>query len=91
MNVQHDEQRSRFFIPLNTGEAELVYALVGDDAIEMQHTEVPPSDRDQGVADRLVRAALAWAREHELRIIPTCPYVRAWFRRHPQERLASGT
>jgi predicted GNAT family acetyltransferase len=88
MIPQHDIERSRFVIRLNGGEAELVYARVGDDAIDLQHTEVPPSDRNQGVAGALVRAALAYAREHGLRVIPSCPYVRAWFRRHPEERLA---
>jgi predicted GNAT family acetyltransferase len=91
MNVQHDIQGSRFVIPLNGGEAELVYALVGDDAIDLQHTEVPPSDRNQGVASSLVQAAVAYARGHDLRVIPTCPYVRAWFRKHPEERLTSGS
>ena len=89
MDVLHDIQHSRFVIPLSGGEAELVYEIVGDDAIDLQHTEVPPSERNQGVADALVRAALAYAREHELRVVPTCPYVQAWVRRHPDER-ASG-
>jgi uncharacterized protein len=91
MNVQHDLQHSRFIIPLDRGEAELVYALVGDDAIDLQHTGVPASDRNRGVADALVRKAMAYAREHELRVIPTCSYVRAWLRRHPEERLISGS
>ena len=90
MNVLHDIQHSRFVIPLSAGEAELVYAMVGNDAIDLQHTEVPPSDRNQGIADALVWEALAYAGKHELRVIPTCPYVQAWFRRHPEERLASG-
>jgi predicted GNAT family acetyltransferase len=90
MNVQHDIQHSRFVMAVDHGEAELVYALIDDDAMDMQHTEVPPPDRNQGVADALVREALAYAREHKLRIIPSCPYVRAWLRRHPGERLAPG-
>jgi predicted GNAT family acetyltransferase len=38
------------------------------------------------VADALVRAALAYARERDLNVIATCPYVQAWLRRHPEER-----
>jgi predicted GNAT family acetyltransferase len=90
VNVQHDVERSRFVIPVSAGEAELVYAMAGDDALDLMHTEVPPSDRNHGVADALVRAALAYAREHRLRVIPTCPYVKVWLRRHPEESLASG-
>jgi predicted GNAT family acetyltransferase len=89
MNVEHDMQRSRFVIPLNDGEAELVYKFVGEDAIDLQHTAVPPVERNKGVADLLVRAAVAYAREHELRVIATCPYVQAWVRRHPEEPLTS--
>ena len=88
MKVQHDVQHSRFVIPLSSGEAELVYALVGDDAIDLQHTEVPPADRNRGIAGTMVQAAVAYAREQRLRVIPSCPYVRAWFRRHSEERLA---
>jgi predicted GNAT family acetyltransferase len=86
MNVLHDVQRSRFVIPLGGGEAQLVYAMIGDDAIDLQHTEVPASDRNRGVADAMVRAAFAYAREHKLRVVPTCPYVKVWLRRHPEER-----
>lgn len=90
MKVRHDVQRSRFVVQLDGAEAELVYARRGDRAIDLQHTEVPPSERNQGIADALVRAAVAYAREQELRVIPTCPYVLAWFRRHPKERAALG-
>ena len=91
MNVQHDIQGSRFVIPLNGGEAELVYALVGDDAIDLQHTQVPRSDRNQGIASSLVQAAVTYAREHSLLVIATCPYVQAWLRKHPEERLTSSS
>jgi uncharacterized protein len=89
MTVQQDTERSRFVVALPDGEAQLVYALSGDTAIDLQHTEVPPSDQGHGVADELVRAALSYAREHELRVIATCPYVQVWLRRHPEERAFS--
>ena len=82
MKVQHDVQNSRFVVPLTDAEAELVYSL-RDGTIDLQHTEVPPADRNQGIADSLVRAALAYARERELRVIPSCPYVKAWLKRNP--------
>jgi hypothetical protein len=60
--------------------------MVGDDVLNLQHTEVPPSAKGQGVGDALVRHALAYARERGLRVMATCPYVQAWLRRHPNER-----
>lgn len=86
MTVRHDLEGSRFVVPLRDGDAQLVYAPFGDDILDLQHTEVPPSGQGEGVADALVRAALAYAREHKLQVMATCPYVQAWLRRHPEER-----
>jgi hypothetical protein len=86
MTVQHDIEGSRFVVSLPDGEAQLVYAPFGDDLLDLQHTEVPPSGHDQHVGDALVRAALAYARARDLNVIATCPYVQAWLRRHPEER-----
>ena len=86
MTVQHDIEGSRFVVSLPDGEAQLVYAPFGDDLLDLQHTEVPPSGHHQGVGDALVRAALAYARERDLNVIATCPYVQSWLRRHPEER-----
>jgi predicted GNAT family acetyltransferase len=86
MIVQHDPDRSRFFVPLPDGDAQLVYAMFGDDVLNLQHTEVPASAKGQGVSDALVRHALAYARERGLRVMATCPYVQTWLRRHPDER-----
>ena len=52
--------------------------------IEMLHTEVPPAFEGHGVGNELARAALEYARAKKLRVIPTCPFVRSYIRRHPQ-------
>ena len=91
MTVRHDPEQFRFVVPLSYGDAQLFYAPFGDDMLDLQHTEVPPSGQGQGVGDALVRAALAYARERGLRVIATCPYVQVWLRRHPGERPATST
>lgn len=88
MDVRHDPERSRFFIPLADGDAEIFYAPFAEDVLDLQHTEVPPSGRGSGLGDALVRAALAYARDRHMRVMATCPFVRAWLRRHPDERPA---
>lgn len=84
--VQHDSLGSRFFVSLPDGDAALFYAPFSDDILELQHTEVPPSGQGRGVGDALVRAALTYARDQNLRVIATCPYVQTWLRRRPEER-----
>ncbi len=91
MTVQHDSEGSRFYVSLPDGEAELVYAPFTEGILDLQHTEVPASGQGKGVGDALVRAALAYARARNLRVIATCPYVQAWLRRHPEERLGQSS
>jgi uncharacterized protein len=56
----------------------------GADTLVLHHTEVPPQLQGRGVAGDLVQGALAWAREHGLHVRPTCSYVAAYMRRHPE-------
>ncbi len=84
--IRHDPDRSRFFVQLEDGDAELIYAQFSDDVLDLQHTEVPPSGQGRGVGDALVRAALDYAREQGMRVMATCPYVRAWLCKHPEMR-----
>jgi hypothetical protein len=48
------------------------------------HTYVPPELRGQGIAQQLVEALVADAREQGFKIVPQCSYVEAQFRRHPE-------
>lgn len=48
------------------------------------HTFVPPEARGMGLAQQLVEALVADAREQGFRIAPHCSYVAAQFRRHPE-------
>ena len=53
-------------------------------AVALVHTEVAPSAEGSGVGSQLVRAALDDIRARGLRVVPICPFVRAWIRRHPE-------
>jgi hypothetical protein len=61
--------------------AEMTYAHSGAGVITIDHTFVDPSLRGHGVARTLLDAAVSWARQHGLRIVPECSYVRAVFAR----------
>lgn len=48
------------------------------------HTETFSQFAGQGLASRLVSEALAEVRAAGKRIVPLCPYVAAWLRKHPE-------
>lgn len=52
------------------------------DILVIPHVESPPALRGKGTADRLMRQVAEHARANGLRVIPTCSYAAAWFRRH---------
>ncbi|TQL69753.1 hypothetical protein FB381_3667 [Nocardioides albertanoniae] len=62
-----------------------VYRLPDDAHVDFVHTEVSEAYNGQGLASKLVAFALADVREKDKRIIPHCPYVAGWLKRHGEE------
>jgi hypothetical protein len=86
--VHHEtgETRGRFVIDLGDGsEAELTYSKAGTSRWIADHTGVPKAHEGQGIGSRLVRALIAAARAEGVKIVPLCPYVKAWAGKHPDE------
>jgi predicted GNAT family acetyltransferase len=48
------------------------------------HTEVEDRFEGRGLGGRLARFALDKAREEGLAVLPFCPFVNAWMKRHPE-------
>ena len=52
--------------------------------IVLVHTEVDEAVEGTGVGSQLVRFALEDIRARGLRLVPVCPFVAAYLRRHPE-------
>lgn len=89
--IVHNPAAQRFEAGQGADLAECSYLLRGD-VLVLHHTEVPPALQGLGLAGLLVQAALAWARDNGLRVQPTCSYVAAYMKRHPetQDLLVAG-
>lgn len=75
----------RYVVRLPEGrEAEMTWQDSEAGVIVADHTFVPPEHRGKGIAEALVARAVADARQAGIRIHPTCSYVVAQFRRHPE-------
>jgi predicted GNAT family acetyltransferase len=84
--VSDNRERSQFEIDLGNGEfAYAKYELLPG-AIRFYHTVVPESHGGQGLGTALIKAGLAAARERGLKVIPTCPFFRAYLKKHPEEQ-----
>ena len=52
--------------------------------IVFRHTEIDDAFEGQGLGSRLARAVLDEAREHGEQVVPLCPFIAAYKRRHPE-------
>ncbi len=62
---------------------EMTYSQAGTDKIIIDHTEVNPEFKGKGVGKDLVYAAVDYAREQHLKIMPLCPFAKATFDKNP--------
>lgn len=63
--------------------ASLEYTLTGR-VLGLLHTDVPDTLRGTGIASSLAKVALDWAREHNLKVDVTCPFVAGYLKTHPE-------
>jgi predicted GNAT family acetyltransferase len=84
MEVRDNPEESRFEL-VDGGEVvgEILYRRYPD-RIVLVHTEVSPAREGQGLASQLVAGALDDIRATGLRVVPVCPFVRAYLRRHQE-------
>lgn len=80
--VTDNEVEHRFELAENGFVAFASYRRDGN-AYRIPHVEAPPELRGKGTAGRLMEGIVARSRERGFKIVPTCPYAVAWFRRHP--------
>jgi len=81
--VIHNEAAGRFEIRDGGATAFLEYRQRPGE-IFLIHTEVPEELNGHGFGGLLAHTALEYARSHNLRAIPNCPFVAAYIKRHPE-------
>lgn len=81
--VINDKQGSRFVMNVDGNE---VYVLYAEDknAIDLYSTYTPPQLRGKGLASVVVKSALEYAKEKNLKVIAGCWYVRKFIDENQQ-------
>jgi len=83
--VHHNVAEHRFEVVVD-GFLSVAEYEVRSDTVVFTHTFVPSELRGRGIAEKLVRAALGWAREENRRVVPACSYVAVFIERHAEFR-----
>jgi predicted GNAT family acetyltransferase len=81
IEVSDNQAENRFEAHVGGKTAFLVYRRMPGRLV-LVHTEVPTEFEGHGIGSKLVRAGIEFAREHALTVVPVCPFVIDYIRRH---------
>lgn len=84
--VTENPARHRYEISVDGAVVGFTMLTLDGDVAIMPRTTVDPEYKTQGLATTLIRAALDDARARRLRVVPRCPFVRAFIDEHPDYR-----
>lgn len=81
--VVDNPDKNRFEIHVGGTTAGFVEYKRSPEKISFIHTEIDDAFSGQGLAGKLVRAALDDVAGRGLAVLPFCPFVRGWIAKHP--------
>lgn len=81
--VQHNPERRRFEVEIEGKTAVAEYIMTSQKLI-LTHTEVPRGLEGNGIGSHLAVAALTYAKDNDLVVMPLCPYMAGYIARHPE-------
>lgn len=85
VTLQNNESSRQFEWHIEGKIAKIEYDFSADKKrIFLIHTEIPAALEGQGVASRLVQAVLEHIEEKGWKLVPLCPYVKSYLKRHPE-------
>ncbi|HYM19964.1 MAG TPA: GNAT family N-acetyltransferase [Candidatus Kapabacteria bacterium] len=81
--ITNNTKRNRFETTVDGEFAYLDYEL-SPGVMALVHTFVPPAQRHQGIAFRIIHFAMEYAKANNLKVIPACPSVELYLEQHPE-------
>jgi predicted GNAT family acetyltransferase len=84
-SVTLEDAADRYVIAVDGRRIGLLDYVRRGDVLDLHHTEIEPAFEGRGFGARLVGSALADIRDRGLLIRPSCSFVAAYVRRHPDQ------
>lgn len=81
--LKNNTHRHQFQLVTDGKLSIVAYQKVDDETLALTHTEVDPSLEGHGVGSKLVEGVLQYVEQNDLKIVPLCPFVSVFLKRHP--------
>lgn len=82
--IRKNPEQSRYELVVEDTVAGVVEYVEKDGYVELTHTEIDPSHEGEGLGSQLARAVLDGLRNEERAVIPSCPFINSYLKRHPE-------
>jgi predicted GNAT family acetyltransferase len=84
--VVDNEEERQYELWLDEEQAGFLAYRREHETLVLTHTEIDPNSRGRGLGSRLLAGAFADIRRRGLKLVPQCPFVTAYLRRHPEQQ-----
>ena len=82
MEIIHDKEHNKFYLIKDGMESNVKYSMRDEKTIEYWRVYVPSEQRGKGQAAELAEAALNYAMQNNLSVIPSCSYMESYISRN---------
>ena len=69
----------------NVMAGELTLSRAGEHLLIADHTGVVDNFSGKGVGKALVQELIAYAKKENVKVMPLCPFIKAYFDKHPED------
>lgn len=83
-DIVHDPSTQRFSFTIDGLTGFLSYEVIDEHTLDYSHTIVPKELGGRGLGGALVEHALAYAREHHKKVVPSCSFVASYIDKHAE-------
>jgi hypothetical protein len=83
LSIRQNDDQNRFEVQVD-GHLAVVEYMDRGERIVFTHTEVPKGLEGQGIGSQLAEHVLTYARTQHKVVVPLCPFIAAYIRRHPE-------
>jgi len=84
LEVKNNQSKNQFEADLSGKTALIQYRREANGTLNLFHTEVPGEFEGKGYGSQLVKGTLEQIKADNLKINPSCPFIAAYLKRHPE-------
>jgi len=85
IGLELNDTKGFFYVSIDgKQEGKMTFVFDGNNKIDIEHTEVSSGNNGKGFGRKMIEKGIEFAREKNITIIPSCPFVKSFFNKNPE-------